>query len=132
MVTGYLEGIQRCVVGIHRDSVVEAPCLDPLQIKAVSIVANGFVSRIKYPAKIPKHLLVALLPVPSKAMDLLVPLPLVTDADNGPFLQYVVMGDGELEARAPSQHHIGRGFNVEEKPSFVGLLRVLHKIILFL
>jgi hypothetical protein len=39
-------------------------------------------------------------------MDLLVALPLVTDADDGSFLQDVVMGDGKLESRSPSQHHV--------------------------
>jgi hypothetical protein len=70
-------------------------------------MSYSFVSRIKHPTKIPKHLLVTLFAIPSKAMNFLVPLPLVADADDSSFLQDVVMGDRELEACTPSQHHIG-------------------------
>ena len=87
--------------------MVEAPCLDPLQIEAVSIVPDSLIGGIEYPTKIPKHLLVTLLTIPSKAMDLLVALPLVADADDSSFLQNVVMGDGKLEPRSPSQYHVG-------------------------
>jgi hypothetical protein len=70
-------------------------------------VPDSLIGGIKNPTKIPKHLLITLLAIPSKAMDLLVALPLVADANDGSLLQDVVMGDGKLEACTPSQHHIG-------------------------
>ena len=44
---GNLEGIQRCVVWIHRDAMEEATGLDPLQIEAIRVVTDSFVRTIE-------------------------------------------------------------------------------------
>lgn len=91
---GHLERIQCCIVGIHRNSMVETAGLQPLEIVAIRVMSNRLISRIDDGNKFLQHLLIAVAAIPSKAIYLVLPLPLPANTDDGPFFQYVIMGDG--------------------------------------
>jgi hypothetical protein len=64
--------------------------------------------------KLLNHLFVAMVFIPRQRMDMAFPLPLVADADDGSFLQNVVMGDSQLVSGSPREHNVWRCFDVKE------------------
>jgi len=115
-----LQRINGLVAEVGLDPVEDAAGLEPRKIESVAIVGHHLISGGSDNRKPLEHEPVALLMVPVQVIDLILVLPLVADADNGPLMDNRVGVNELLWPCPPKESDVRGGLNIpKQTPDFL-------------